>query len=75
MKRQVVTESDISGFINNSDLEKKITTQATKAELKSEQDKIKKLQPFDSSYFRSKSHFEDDETQNYLVFQPIYRFF
>ena len=25
------------------------------------------------SYFRSKSHFEDNGTQNYLVFQPVYR--
>ena len=33
---------------------------------------IKKLQTFDSSYFRGKSHFVDnDGTQNYLIFQPI----
>ena len=55
---------------------KKIITLATKAELKVEQDKIIKLQAFDSSYFRDKSHFVDeDSTQNYLVFQPMYRFF
>ena len=24
---------------------------------------------------RGKSHFEDDSTQNYFVFQPIYRYF
>ena len=36
---------------------------------------IKKLQTFDSSYFRGKSHFEEDGTQNYLVFQPIIRCF
>ena len=34
-----------------------------------------KLQGFDSHYFLRKSHFQDDETKNYLVFQPIYRFF
>ena len=28
-----------------------------------------------SSYFRGKSNFEEDGTQNYLVFQPIYRYF
>ena len=28
-----------------------------------------------SSYFIGKSHFEEDGTQNYLVFQPIYRYF
>ena len=26
-------------------------------------------------YFRGKGHFEEDGTQNYLVFQPIYRYF
>ena len=37
---------------------------AGKAELKAEQDKIVKLQAFDSSHFLGKSHFEDDGTQN-----------
>ena len=36
---------------------------------------IKKLQTFDFSYFRGKSHFEEDGTQNYLVLQPIYKHF
>ena len=27
------------------------------------------------SYFIGKSHFEEDGTQNYLVFQPMYRYF
>ena len=36
---------------------------------------IKNLQAFDSSYFRSKSHFEEDGAQNYLIFQPIIRYF
>ena len=26
-------------------------------------------------YFREKSHFEEDGTQNYLVYQPMYRYF
>ena len=56
-------------------MNKKVATLATKAELKAEQDKIIKLEAFDSSYFCGKSHFEDDETQNYLVFQPMYRYF
>ena len=47
-------------------------TLATKSELKAEQEKMIKLQEFDSSYFGGKSHFEDDDTQNYLVFQPMY---
>ena len=35
------------------------------------ENKLKKLKTFDSSYFVGKSHFEEDGTQNYLVFQPI----
>ena len=33
------------------------------------------METFNSIYFRVKSHFEDDGTQNYLVFQPIYKYF
>ena len=36
---------------------------------------MKKLKIFDSSYFIGKSHFEEDGTQNYLVFQVMYRYF
>ena len=36
---------------------------------------MKKLKTFDSSYFIGKSHFEEDGTQNYLVFQPINKYF
>ena len=36
---------------------------------------MKKLKTFDSSYFIGKSHFEEDGTQNCLVFQPMYRYF
>ena len=39
------------------------------------ENELKKLQKFDPSYFRGISHFEEDGTQNYLVFQPIYRYF
>ena len=38
-------------------------------------DEFKKLNTFDLSYFIGKSHFEEDGAQNYLVFQPIYRYF
>ena len=36
------------------------------------ENELKKLQKFDSSCFRGKSHFEKDGAQNYLVFQPMY---
>ena len=39
------------------------------------ENELKKLQKFDASCFRGKSHFEEDGTQNYLVFQPMYRYF
>ena len=34
-----------------------------------------KLQAFGSTYVGGKSHFGDDGTKKYLVFQPIYRYF
>ena len=33
------------------------------------------LKRFDSIYFRDKSHFQEDRTQNYLVCQPMYQYF
>ena len=36
---------------------------------------LNKLKTFDSSYFIGKSHFDEDGTQNYLIFQPIIRYF
>ena len=39
------------------------------------EDELKKLKTFDSSYFLGKSHFEEVDTQNYLVFQPLDKYF
>ena len=39
------------------------------------ENELEKLKTFDSSYFIGKSHFEQDGTQNCLVFQPINRYF
>ena len=36
---------------------------------------MKKLKNFDLSYFRGKRYFENDVAQNWLVFQPIHRYF
>ena len=74
-QKGLVNKSDIAGLINNSDLNKKVAMLAAKTEVKAEQDRLTKLQAFDSSYFRAKSHFEDDGTQNYLVFQSMYKYF
>ena len=54
-------------------LNRKITTNKSKHLLV--ENKLKKLKTFDSSYFIGKIHFEEYGTQNYLVFQPIYRYF
>ena len=39
------------------------------------ENELQKLKTFDWSYFRGKSHFEEDGTQNYSVFQPVQRYF
>ena len=36
---------------------------------------FKKLETFALGYFIGKSHFDDDGAQNYLVFQPILKYF
>ena len=52
-------------------LNRKITVNKSKTLLV--KNELKKLKTFDSSYFVGKSHFED--TENYLVYQPINRNF
>ena len=39
------------------------------------ENELNKLKTFDSSYFIRKSHFEEDSTQNYLVFQSRNKYF
>ena len=39
------------------------------------ENELKKLQTFGSSYFRDKNDFENDRTQNYLVFQSVNKYF
>ena len=39
------------------------------------ENELKKLKTFDSSYFIGKNYFEENGTQNYLVFQPINIYF
>ena len=56
-----------------SSLNKKITSNKTKHLLI--ENKLNKLKSFNSSYLTSKSHFEEDGTQNYLVFQPLNKYF
>ena len=39
------------------------------------ENELKELRTFDLGYFIGKSYFDDDGNQNYLVFQPILKYF
>ena len=67
----LITKTDFDAKL--SSLSRKITKNKSKYLLV--ENDLKKLKTFDSSYFRGKSHFEEDGTQNYLAFQPMYRYF
>ena len=67
----LITKTGIDAEL--SSLNKKIAKNKTKHVL-AEND-LNKLKTFDSGFFIGKSHFEEDGTQNYLVFQPIVRYF
>ena len=56
-----------------SRINRKITENKTEQLLV--KNELKKLKTFDLSYFISKGYFEEDGTQNYLIFQPLIRYF
>ena len=64
----LITKTDFDAKL--SGLNKKITQNKTKQLLV--ENELNELKTFDSSYFIGKSHVEEDGTQNYLVFQPMY---
>ena len=66
-----MTKTDFDAKLSGLDNE----IAANKAKNKSIENESKKLKTFDSRYFRIKSHFEKDGSQNYLVFQTINRYF
>ena len=67
----LITKTDFDAKL--SSLNRKITQNKSKHLLV--ENELNKLKTFDSSYFIGKSHFEEDGTQNYLVFQPSIRYF
>ena len=67
----LITKIDFDAKL--SSLNRKITANKSKHLLIEKE--LKKLKTFDSRYFIGKSHFEEDGTENYLVFQPVYRYF
>ena len=67
----VISKTDFDSKLSN--LNRKISTNKTKHLLA--ENELNKLKTFHLSYFIDKSHFEEDGTQNYLVFQWIYKYF
>ena len=67
----MITKTDFDAKL--SSLSRKITGNKSKHLLV--KNELNKLKTFDSSYFIGKSHFEEDGTQSYLVFQPIHKYF
>ena len=67
----MITKTDFDAKL--SSLNKRVTTNTTKHLLV--ENEFKKLETFDSSYFIGKSYFDEDGTQNYLIFQPIISYF
>ena len=67
----LITKTDFDDKRQN--LNRKITPNKTKHVLA--ENELKKLKTFDSSYFIGNSHFGEDGVQNYLVFQPLNKYF
>ena len=66
----LITKTDFDAKL--SSLNRKITQNKSKHLLI--ENELNKLKTFDCGYFIGKSHFEDG-TQNYLVFQPMTKYF
>ena len=60
-------------ILNRQILIKKYNSNETKHLLV--ENELKHLQRFDSSYFKGKNYFEEDGSQNCLIFQPMYKYF
>ena len=72
MKKKYVSNSGCFAKLSRANVVTKRNFDAKIIEL---ENIIKKLQIFDSSYFRGESHFEEDGTQIYLIFQALCRYF
>ena len=67
----LVTKTDFDTKLQ--DISKRISSNKTNHLLV--ENEPKKLKTFDLSYVKGKGDFEEEGTQNYLVFQPTYRHF
>ena len=66
-----MTKTDFDSKL--SSLNRKITS--NKTEHVQVKNILNKLKIFDLSYFIGKSYFDEDDTKNYLIFQPLFRYF
>ena len=66
----MITKTDFDA--KSSSLNKNITQNKAKHLLV--ESELNKFKTFDSVYFIGKSYFEEDDTQNYLVFQPMNKY-
>ena len=71
VQANLITKTDFDAKLLT--LNRKITQNKTKRLLV--ENELNKLNTFNSSYFIGKSHFDEDGRQNYLVFQPINKYF
>ena len=67
----MITKTDFDAKL--SSLNTKITANKSKNLLV--ENELNKLKVLDSSYLIGKSHFEEDSTKNYLLFQPLNKHF
>ena len=67
----LITKTDFDTELKN--ISDRITLNKSKHLLV--ENELKKLQKSDSSYFTGKNRFKEDGVQNYLVFQPVYKYF
>ena len=68
---KLMTKSDFDAKLSR--INRKITK--NKTENFFVKNELNKLKTFDSCYFIGKSHFQEDGTQKYLVFQPLNKYF
>ena len=70
IRRKLINESSLNEKVKTLATKEEIKALVTKTELKVEQDKIGKLGTHDSSYFLDKNDFGNDGFQNMFVYEP-----
>ena len=68
----MVDESGLDEKIKPLGTKEEIKTLANKSELNTEQDKIEKIQTYDSSLFISQNHIFNDVSQDFLIYPSVF---